>query len=391
MDLRNDEKVQEFFLERDISPQTEINYLRYLKYYIKNCGDGLTPTELIQEAIREERAGIYEEDRKIKKRFQRFKVWLRKQEMTDKTQKTILSNIKTFYKTLNVKWIPSITIKQKRKKQAKIENLPSRDEIKKALNESTIRYKAIILLAASSGLHKGDILHLKLTEFLESFNKQARTHFNGVNDIDQLIKIADEEEIVLKWEGGRFKNDIEYMTFSSPEVTRAIVEYLHKDPPQSSEDYLFRVKGKRINSNTFNIYFEDLNERLGHGGYSKDEIKKYKRINIRNLRSRFGSLVMEAELGYRQIEYMMGHVLPAVQGAYFKLPSEDVMRTAYLKALPHLMILEPLETRVLTSDDKAEFEAMKEREIERDRELKQLRKIIEDELKMQNNEKNSHE
>lgn len=377
MDLRNDEKVQEFFLERDISPQTEINYLRYLKYYIKNCGDGLTPTELIKEAISEERAGIYEEDRQIKKRFQRLKLWLKTREMGDKTKRTILSSIKTFYKTLNVKWIPDVTIKVKRKKQVKIEHLSTRDEIKKALNESSIRYQAIILLAASSGLHKGDILHLKLSEFLESFNSQARTYLNSISDIDQLINISDNQEIVLKWEKGRYKNDIEYMTFSSPEATRAIVEYLRKDPPQSPDDFLFRVKGKKINSNSFNIYFEDLNERLGLGDYAKDDIKKYKRVNIKNLRSRFGSLIMEAELGYRQIEYMMGHVLPAVQGAYFKLPSEDTMRTAYLKALPHLMILEPLETRVLTSDDKAEFERMK-------KQLKHLQSIIDDELLLKN-------
>jgi integrase len=270
---------------------------------------------------------------------------------------------------LGTKWIPAISIKQKRKKQIKIEHLPIREEIKKALNESSIRYQAIILLAASSGLHKGDIRNIKLGEFLESFNSQAGTHLNGITDIDQLIKIADKKEIVLKWENGRYKNDIEYMTFSSPEATRAIVEYLRKDPPNSSDDFLFRVKGNIINENSFNIYFEDLNERLGLGECSKDEIKKYKRINLRNLRSRFGSLIMEAELGYRQIEYMMGHVLPAVQGAYFKLPSEDVMRRAYLKALPHLMIFESIETKVLTDERLKEYE---ERDKQKDKVIKEM-------------------
>ncbi|MEN6568377.1 MAG: hypothetical protein ABFC57_19000, partial [Veillonellales bacterium] len=102
---------------------------------------------------------------------------------------------------------------------------------------------------------------------------------------------------------------------------------------------------------------------------SKDEIKKYKRINLRNLRSRFGSLIMEAELGYRQIEYMMGHVLPAVQGAYFKLPSEDVMRRAYLKALPHLMIFESIETKVLTDERLKEYE---ERDKQKDKVIKEM-------------------
>lgn len=388
MDLRDDEKVQEFFLERDITKQTEISYLRYLKYYIKNAGDGLTPTDLIKEAKTEAKQGIDEDERKIKKRFQRFKKWLKTQEMTDRTQKTILSSIKTFYKNLGVKWIPDITIKQKRQKQIKIKHLSNQDEIKKALHESSIKYQAIILLACSSGLHKGDIRHLKLSEFLESFNDQAGTHFNGITDIDYLVKIGDEKEIILKWEKERYKNDIEYMTFSSPEATRAICEYLRKDPPKDGDDYLFRVKGKIINPNSFNIYFEDLNERLGLGEYANHKIKKYKRINIKNLRARFGSLIMEAELGYRQIEYMMGHVLPPVQGAYFKLPGDTVMRRAYMKAIPRLMIFEPLETRVITEDKlreitvrederEREHQAMLERERERERRMSDMERVIE--------------
>jgi len=365
MKLEDDPKVIEFFLERESKPGTQKKYQTHLKHYIKHAGDGLTPTELIREAISEERAGVYIEDRQITKRFLRLKQWLLLQDWADISKRTVLSNIKTFYKTLHVNEIPSTTIKVKRERQIRITDLPSQVEIKNAVLRANPKYQAILLIMASSGLMQGDILRLKLTDFIKSFNHQCNTHFNGVNDIDQLIEIAGEKEIVIKWESERYKNDIEYMTFSSPEATRAIVEYLHTDPPQNPDDYLFRTKGKQIKDRTINMYIMTLNDRLGIK--SSD---KYKRIIPKNLRKRFGSILTDVSLGYRQIEYMMGHVLPAVQGAYFKLPSEDVMRDSYLQALPYLMIFEPLETRVLTSDDKAEFERMKERE--RQRELEQL-------------------
>jgi integrase len=365
MKLEDDQRVIEFFLERESKSGTRKKYYTHLKHYIQHAGDNLTPTELIQEAINEERAGIYIEDRKITQRFLRLKAWLLEQEWADVSKRTVLSNIKTFYKTLHVHEIPATTIKVKRERQIRITDLPSQEEIKNAVLRANPKYQAVLLLMASSGLMQGDILSLRLTDFIESFNQQAGTRFNGVSDIDQLIQVAGEREIVIKWESGRYKNDVEYMTFSSPEATRAILEYLRIDPPKSETDFLFRTKGKQIQDRTLNMYIMTLNDWLGIK--SSD---KYKRIIPKNLRKRFGSILTEAGLGYRQIEYMMGHVLPAVQMAYFKLPGEEVMRNAYLNALPSLMIFEPLETRVLTTEDKAEFERMKERE--RQRELEQL-------------------
>jgi len=317
MDLRDDAKLLKFFLEREIDEKTEENYIRHLKHYIRVAGDGLTPTELIKEAKDEEIAGIYEDYRTIEKRFTRFKAWLLEQgkqkKISNATQRYMLNSIKTFYKTLKVRWIPDTSIKAKRKKRVKLKQLPDRDEIKKALRVSNLQYQAIILLAASSGLHRGDILNLKLSEFLESFNHQTGTRFNGITDIDQLIQIANERDIILKWEKGRYKNNIEYMTFSSGEASKAILEYLRTDPHESSDDYLFRTDGRQIDEGAFNAYFIQINKRLGLENYVYDEIKKYKRITLRNLRSRFGSLLVKAGIGYQQSEFMLGHVLDATQ------------------------------------------------------------------------------
>jgi hypothetical protein len=224
----------------------------------------------------------------------------------------------------------------------------------------------------------GDITRLKLSEFIESFNQQARTYFNGISDIDQLIKVVEEKEIVIKWEKGRFKNNIEYMVFSSPEASKAIVQYLKVDPPQSPDDFLFRNKGLKIKDNAVDKYMKWINRKLGITAKNK-----HKRINTRNLRKRFGSLLMKAEVNYRQAEYMLGHILPPVQGSYYKLLEEESMRIAYLKALPELMILEPLETRVLTDERLAEIEKereeeKKEREREREQDREQMRKMQEE-------------
>jgi predicted AlkP superfamily phosphohydrolase/phosphomutase len=80
MKLEDDQRVIEFFLERESEEGTKKKYITHLKHYIQHAGDNLTPTELIQEAINEERAGIYIEDRKITQRFLRLKAWLLEQE-----------------------------------------------------------------------------------------------------------------------------------------------------------------------------------------------------------------------------------------------------------------------------------------------------------------------
>lgn len=377
MDLSEDEKVIEFFLEREIKPATQTKYYTHLKHYIEHAGDGLTPTELIQEARSEERQGIYIEDRKIHKRFIRFKAWLLTANWDESTKKIALSNIKTFYKTLHINEVPPTTIKVPRKKQIKITHLPSQEDVKKAVLAANVKYQSILLLMASSGLMQSDIIQFKVTDFIESFNKQAHTNFTGIDDIRQLVEIAEKKEIVLKWEGERAKNSIEYMTFSSTETTKAIAEYLRTDPPRSRDDFLFRNKGQKIRIFTLDNYIQFINDKLGLTG-GED---KYKRIIPRNLRKRFGSLLTEAELGYRHIEYMMGHVLPPVQGAYFKLPGEDVMRRAYLKALPYLMILEPMETKVLTDEKLAEIEEReREREEERRKEKEEMEEMKQREL-----------
>ncbi len=351
MKIWEDPKVLEFFIEREIHPETQAKYIRMLRYYIEHSGDGLTPTELIREARQEERAGVYIEDRKITERFLRFKAWLIKQPWGDMTKRITLSLLKTFYKTLHVHEIPSTSIRVRRERQVKASELPTREEVKRAIIRSSPKYGAIFLTMASSGLMQGDIINLKLNEFVESFNEQVNTSFNGVSDIDQMLEIADKREIIIKWEKQRYKNNIEYMTFSSSESCRAILEYLREDPPQSEDDYLFRYEGHQVNFSTFSVYVNKLNQKLKINDY-------YKRIIPRNLRKRFASILMESEIGYSQIQYMLGHVQSRVDGAYFKLLDEGSMRKAYLKALPKLMILEDVETRILTSDDKAKMDKL---------------------------------
>ncbi len=362
MDLRDDEKVIDFFLERELKSTSEDSYIRILTEYIREAGDGLTPTELILEAKREKKEIEDEDERTILKRFKRFKLYLKKKpKLTNETRKHYISSIRTFYTTLNVKEVPTTTFKVPRKKQLKKKDLSTQEEVKTAVLDGR-KYQAVLLIAASSGLYGGDIRELKLNQFLESFNKQAGTYFNGISDIDEMIKVADKREIVIKWEKDRHKNGIEQMTFSSPEATRSILQYLRKNPQKDPDGYLFHWKGEQIRAGTFKGFLTDLNNRL--------QIKeKYKRINFLNLRKRFGGII-EPKVSYRQGQYLLGHVPPPVDGSYFKLPGEREMREAYLNALPELMILEPVEVRVLTDEKLRELENVKKEVVELQNDLK---------------------
>ena len=50
------------------------------------------------------------------------------------------------------------------------EAIPSKEDIIKALNLCNTKYQAIILLMSSSGISVGDVLNLKVSDFLNGLN-----------------------------------------------------------------------------------------------------------------------------------------------------------------------------------------------------------------------------
>ena len=95
-----------------------------------------------------------------------------------------MTTVRTFYNQFEIQ-LP----KQKNKsikQDQKLEDLPGKDDIIHALKFADLKYRAIILLMASSGLGESEICNLKFTDFLKSI----KTYINNTTDIDEISIIT---------------------------------------------------------------------------------------------------------------------------------------------------------------------------------------------------------
>jgi hypothetical protein len=82
----------------------------------------------------------------------------------------------------------------------------------------------------SSGISLGDVLNLKVSDFLNAINiPQEQHHINKLpaREINNFSK-----DIVPMWHIQRIKSGTSHVTFNTPETTRKIIEYLKEHPPK---------------------------------------------------------------------------------------------------------------------------------------------------------------
>ena len=81
----------------------------------------------------------------------------------------------------------------------KNEAIPSKEDIIKALNLCNTKYQAIILLMSSSGISVGDVLNLKVSDFLNGLNVPQNQQ-----DIEILIIIMERFTEKIRSQCGMF-------------------------------------------------------------------------------------------------------------------------------------------------------------------------------------------
>lgn len=384
----NDLAVNELFSLRELDVKTREKYMLALNRYCTEIEPVKMPEQLIEEALEEEVAfpPIHESNRKMTKRFMKFKAWVDEQGWTGESKIVTFSSIKTFYRDLGVKITEKMKFKVKVEKQdmIEIEDLPSKDDLLRAYHATNLRTKAIILLGLSSGLSGIDIRYLKVFNLMPEFKKY------GINkmDIDRMYQIAQENEIIPMLDGKRKKNGNKYRTFCSPEAVRAIMNFLRQHPPKNEDDYVFRNKAivkdedgntirdengnpvrkyKQLNDDNFFRVFTRLNERIGFG-----DRKREGKVLPHSLRRLFASLAIENDVSFVKTEFMLGHDLPRTQRSYYKQMRPDVMREAYLTIFPSVTLLEDSKVHVVTDSRLAKLEEEVAKNKEENEKLKTL-------------------
>jgi integrase len=365
-----DPTFKEFLDSRNIRERTRENYKYHLKNYCQITDK--TPTQLIGEAEEEEDSGIKLRKRKIKQYLTKFKENYTERGYSENHIKIGLTSVRTFYRTFDIQ-LPQSTLKRTNNKETIeiIEELPTKEDIKKALEYASPTYKAIILLMVSSGMGRAEIISLTVQDFINSISDYFNKPITLPLDIDRIRQKLDRINApVATWEIQRIKTNGKYTTFSTPESIFAILNYLEKQPPERMNRKLFvprrySPKGAKmdniykkavasfssLNPSAFSATFQRINKKCGFGkqnGHSK--------FRSNSLRKFFTSQLMKTNMGQLNTDWLLGHhVKNQVQAAYF-LKDPQRLRLKYLEVMDAVTIKEKVEIRLVTDERLTEIE-----------------------------------
>lgn len=309
----------------------------------------MSPAELFKEAIDEEENGTSKRRRKIKDHLYKYIEFLNKSNDSPYTIKTRLSIVKSFYNSLEIE-MPSLP-RSKNSITCLEKNLaiPTKNDLAETLNACENKLeRAIILTGISSGLSSVDIRDLKVKTFKEGYDPET-------------------EITTLKLR--RSKTNVDFITFLTPEASRAIWEYikyrsrtinadhkkrkaqLDKQRIYSDDNYLFVLKRidpkylenkdeelRRLNRNTYMEIYRSVamraHKRSGKGDWNL--------IRSHNLRKFFNSALLNAGADSFFTEYCMGHKIDGTKAAYFR--GDPVkLRNIYARYIPYLTIQKDLD------------------------------------------------
>jgi integrase len=250
--------------------------------------------------------------------------------------------------------------------------IPDRETIREILELATLRNKAIIFCGCSAGLSVNEIVNLKVGQFRKGYDPDT-----GIPTLHMR----------------RQKVQYDYITFLSPEATKATQRYLdwrNNDHVESNGPRRERTsEGRRVYSDDDYLFISDYSKenflethddalrKLGiHAivtvyrrlGGEVGGSGKWRDIRSHNMRKYFNTTLLNAGADIFFVDFLMGHKISGTHDAYYRADSE-ALKKKYIKYLPFLAIedtevhtIESEEYRMLREENeqmKQEFEQLK--------------------------------
>ncbi|WP_169032770.1 tyrosine-type recombinase/integrase [Methanobacterium subterraneum] len=360
-----DSMVKEFFLAKNIRESTKNHYLIRLRYYCDFIEK--TPSQMIEEAEAEEEERLRMRKRKIRKYFLSWLDELQTKGYSRNTISSFFTSVKTFYRFFEIE-LPNVNIEIKKDNSKSFEKIPTKEDIKKALNHANIKYKAMILLMSSSGMGSSEIRNLTYGNFLESIKEYYKPTKNEQFDIAQITEVLQEKRTVIPtWKINRFKTGMPYVTFSTPESVEALLVYMNsrqnKNPFKSLNDWLFVSDGTQMSGHVLATYFRRINDKSGF-----EKLKHSVFFHTHALRKFFGTTLHKKGIQRLNYDFMMGHKIDQIAEAYIK-PNVDSLKREYMICIEDLSI-ESVKFRRIES---GEIKTIVNELNEKDRQIKEIR------------------
>jgi integrase len=372
-EVENDKVFQEYIEERHLKPSTIKTYLYHLYNYCQSTK--LLPSELLEEAEEEEKKLIILRKRKIKQHLKSFENFMDQKEFSHAHQQTARTVIKTFYRHFEIQ-LPQTIRNRTPQSQETYEDLPTIEELSKALSLCYGKYKPIFLTMLSSSMGGSEVRNLKVKDFLNAISDYFREPLELPLDITKIRSKVNKKVFIGEWNIIRVKTSMPYTCFTSPEANFSILEYMEREPPKSVDDYLFprniEQRNEPIKENTFMVYFQNLNNRTGLG-----KVNNYVKLHSHVFRKFYASKLLDKDIQQIHIDALLGHsVSNKTTGAYFK-PTVQHLKHDYLKIVKDISI-EEIEVKTMESPEYQELKEQYQRDsITKDEEMVKMGKRLE--------------
>ena len=326
--MQNEDYIMEYIQTRGLSDSTYQSVKKVLNHY--STYQQKTLHQLILEADTEEEQGIRWKRRTLKTRLTNYMNHL-KTEMTSNSAKTYLKIVKSFYHhhEIEIHKLPKFNNRNaKVNRPLTYNDLPTKMEIRQAVELSNPLMRSLLLFLSSSGVSKVDALNLTIQDFINS-----TTDFHNADNVaDVIMELQDQwQQVIPTFRNRRQKTNKYYVTFCSQEAVHEILNYLQirlEHGNLQNNDRLFK-----ISKHHYTRKFQELNTMLGCG-----KAGTYNKFRGHNLRKYHASNLVKAGMSREMVNVLQGKSNNAVDDVYF-FEDENRLKDKYVECLPELVVM----------------------------------------------------
>jgi integrase len=314
----------------------------------------MTPTELLEEAEAEIEARILPRKQKIKQYIIGFREYLENKKIGDRNLAPMsvenrITGIRSFYKSFDI-IIPGLPRLEETAKTLEVhKKIPDKEDIRTVLEICDPLEKAIILIGSSSGLSINEICNLKIKDFKQGYDIETGT-----------------TTLQLR----REKVNYDFVTFLTPEASRAVLNYLeHRSRTPKSDKQVKQnnqlLKQKVVSDDGYLLICRHISDR-----YLIKPDEKLRKLKVEtaqnmyrtlcedaqtnadkgiwnifrshNLRKWFNNRLVSANCDPMIREFMMGHQISDKTKASYFVADPTELKEMFKNFIPYLTIQKEL-------------------------------------------------
>ena len=301
--------------------------------------------DLIGEAIKEDESLIPLKNRCIKRRLLDFRAFLLDSDLSISTVRTYFSRIKTFYRHFEIELPYLNDIRRDGEYLSSYDDLPTKSDIRRACDISSLDFIAVILFISSSGCAKAETLSLTVGDFI----KATEDYHDGGSFDDVLECLENRRDVVPTFYLKRVKTNKFYHTFCSPEASHHIVKYLRSRDKLSLDDKVFDFTDASLIYN-----FKKVNDSLDMGF-----VGRYRFFRAHSLRKYHASNI---GLSKDHIDELQGRAKTKVHEAYIKTNPKK-LKEIYMRAMHNVMVFDEWIEKYENMDKKEDTNTVIENQV----------------------------